>query len=76
MPACISNQTAHSNAICTVVTDPTEAILQAMVLLLYFMALSWLYAPATSALCSRHLASDPKIIIISLGEEFVAIDFN
>jgi hypothetical protein len=38
MPACISNQSAHSNAICTVVTDPTEAILQAMVLLLYFMA--------------------------------------
>jgi hypothetical protein len=40
MPACISNQSAHSNAICTVVTDPTEAILQAMVLLLYFMAVA------------------------------------
>ena len=36
VPACILNQSAHSNAICTVVTDPTEAILQAMVLL-YFM---------------------------------------
>ena len=40
MPACILNQTVHSNAICLVGTDPTEAILQAMVLLLYFMAVA------------------------------------
>ena len=33
MPACILNQSVHSNAICTVVTDPTEAILQATILL-------------------------------------------
>jgi hypothetical protein len=67
MPACISNQSAPSNAICTVVTDPTEAILQAMVLLLYFMILHTL----------RHLPSDRRdimyIIIISLHHPHVSI---
>jgi hypothetical protein len=28
IPACILNQTAHSNAICTVGTEPTEAFRQ------------------------------------------------
>ena len=54
MPACILNQSVHSNAICTVVTDPTEAILQAMVLLLYFMPRP----------CYNYItASDPSIKI-------------